>query len=196
MKNICAESFALFQCADPVFQLFCISRSDDGKCLSLSSDKLYHISDESHVYQKTDVAVTQVMDPDLFNSGLLCASVHFVMQIVHGYGKDPVVLLDLIKTFPIILHLITEGSRHFHRTHTFLRLRRGDQILAADALVGLVDPNGPFFKVEIPGRQGQELAFADAASVQHLESIVRHRHPHPGPDGRASPPQTRQKTEE
>ena len=83
--------------------------------------------------------MTDVVNPDTLNACFLCASVHLTVEIALCDSEHPVIWLNAIKLFQIVLHFICEELRHFYDAVAFLGFGRCDQILSIQALIGFCD---------------------------------------------------------
>ena len=101
------------------------------------------------------MAVPEVVDPDPLDLCGSCPAIHFMMKIALGDREDAILLFQPTERFQVILHLVAEKRRHPNRAVAFFRLRRRDNILAVQALIGFVDLHGAFFEIEIAGCQRQ-----------------------------------------
>ena len=94
---------------------------------------------ESHVDQQRDRAMANVMNPNTFNACFLCTPVHLTVKIALCDSEHPVIWLNAIELFQIVLHFICEELRHFYDAVAFLGFGRCDQILPIQALIGFCD---------------------------------------------------------
>lgn len=115
--------------------------------------------------------MTDVVNPDTLNACFFCTSVHLTVKIALCNREHPVIWLNAIKLFQIVLHFLCEELRHFYDAVAFLGFGRCDQILPIQALIGFCDLHGAFFKIKICGCQRQKFSFADAAPVEHFEGV-------------------------
>ena len=83
--------------------------------------------------------MANVMNPNTFNACFLCASVHLTVEIALCDSEHPVIWLNAIKLFQIVLHFICEELRHFYDAVAFLSFGRCDQILPIQTLIGFCD---------------------------------------------------------
>ena len=114
-------------------------------------------SGKTHVNQKGDVAVSQIMDSDALYSGFLAPSVHLAMEIVLTDRENALLLVRAVKHPDVVLHLLTEKLRHLDDPVALRRLRTGDDILSLEPLIGFVDGYGAVFKIKIRCAQRQQL---------------------------------------
>ena len=84
-------------------------------------------SGETHVNQKGNCAVSNIMYPNPLDTSFLTATFHFSIQIALGYRKQTVSWLDTIGHADQFLHLLTQKLRHGDGTITLFRLRSGNQ---------------------------------------------------------------------
>ena len=61
---------------------------------------------ESHINQKRNMAMSNVMNPDSLDICFLCSPVHFSVEIVLGDQEHPIIISDIIEHAKIILHFI------------------------------------------------------------------------------------------
>ena len=133
---------------------------------------------EAAVDEKRYMGMPKVMHPDLFNACLLASGLDCCVEPMLGQGKDAVILLDVIELLQSILHLLTQELWNLDRPDTVFGLGGLNDVPFSDPLIVLVDPERLSLKVKIRRCQRQQLSLADAAPVQHLESIVEDRPVH------------------
>ena len=115
-----------------------------------------------------DVVDSDALDPSLFRAPL-----HLSVEIALSDSEHPIMRPDAVEHFEIVLDFICQKLRHGDDAVAFLRLWRGNQVLAVQPLIGFIDGHGAFLKIEISGSEGQQLPLPDAAPVEHLERIER-----------------------
>ena len=108
---------------------------------------------KAHVDQQTDVAVSQIVYANPFYPCLLAATVHFPVKIAFADGKHPAVRLHTVKLLEVVLEFITQELRHLNHPVALGRFGRGNDILLVEPLIGLIDGESAFLKVEV--RRGQ-----------------------------------------
>ena len=108
-----------------------------------------------------------------FHPSLLAATVHFPVKIAFADGENAAVRFHTIEHFEIVLNLIRQKLRHGDDAVAFFRFGSGNEILAVQPLIGFIDGDSAFLKIEISGSEGQQLSLPDAAPVEHLERIER-----------------------
>ena len=111
-------------------------------------------SGKAHINQQADVTVPQIVDPDALYPGGLGSSIHLVMEIAFGHGKNAILLFQPVEHPQIVLYFLTEKPRHLDGTVAFPDFRAGNYILAVKPLIGLVDPHSAVLKVKIRRSQG------------------------------------------
>ena len=111
---------------------------------------------KAHVDEKRNCAVPDVMNPNTLHPRLLCASVHFPMEIAFCNGKHSVIFAHIVEHFQIVLNFLYQKLRHFDNTIAFLRLWRGDDILLIEPLVRFIDGYRTFFKIEVCRSERQQ----------------------------------------
>ena len=127
---------------------------------------------ESHLYQQAGVGVPDVVDTNLFHTGMLAATLHLVGQVMLRVGEQPGVGLQAVALCDIVLEAILQALRNRDDTVALGSLRRGDDVLAADPLVALVDRDRGLLEVDVRRRQRQQFAFPHAGVVQRHEDGV------------------------
>lgn len=90
------------------------------------------------------------MDANPFHTSCLAAPVHFPVEITFADRKHPAIRLYTIKLFEVILDLVAEEFRHLNYPVTFRRFGICDHILLVQSLVGPVNADRAFFKIELP----------------------------------------------
>lgn len=128
-------------------------------------------SRKSHINQQGYRAVSEVMDTNPLYAGLLCAPVHFPVQVTLSNGKHSVLQLNIIEHFQIVLNLIRKELRHFDGAVAFLGFGRSDQILTVQPLVGLIDGHGTLFKIKV----GWCKASSSPSQIPTSTAFQRHR---------------------
>ena len=73
---------------------------------------------------------------------------------------DPVEHLD------VILDFLGQKLRHGDDSIALFRLRGGNQVLAVQTLIGLVDRHGALLKVKVRRGQSQQLPLSNTAPVK------------------------------
>ena len=120
------------------------------------------------------------MDSDTRHPRFFGSPVHLPMEIALGDSKHPVIWPDSVEHFEIVLNFIRQKLRHGDDAVAFLCLWGGNQVLAVQPLIGFIDGYSAFLKIEISGRERQQLSFPDSAPVEHFKSVeglrlVHHR---------------------
>ena len=128
---------------------------------------------EAHVDEQRDMRVSQIMDAYALDIGFLCTSVHFVVEIAFCDGEHPIVRLDIVELFQIVLNFINEELRHLDDTVALFGFGRGNQVLSVQPLIGFCNGNGAFFKIKVSRGKSQKFTFTNTASVQHFKGIER-----------------------
>src|SRR5699024_1025687 len=126
---------------------------------------------ESHVDQKRNRAVTNIVDSDTRYSRFFGSTVHLPVEITLGDGEHPVIRPDAVKHFDVILDFLSQKLRHGDDPIARFGLGGGNQVLAVQSLVRLVDSNGALLKVKVRRGQSQQLPLPDTAPVEHLKGI-------------------------
>ena len=80
--------------------------------------------------RELDIRVSQVVDSDDLDARHLAAKRHPALQGVLGQGEDAAVRFQSVELLEVVLHLVAEEVRHLDHAVAFLRLRRGDNVLA------------------------------------------------------------------
>ena len=111
------------------------------------------------------------MDSDTRYSRCFGSPVHLPVEITLGDGEHPVIRPDAIKHFDVILDFLSQKLRHGDDPIALFRLGGGNQVLAVQTLIGLVDRHGALLKVKVRRGQGQQLPLPDTAPVEHLKGI-------------------------
>ena len=119
------------------------------------------------------MAVSQIMDSNPLNTCCLGTSVHFVVEIAFCDGEHPIVRLDIVELFQIVLNFINEELRHLDDTVALFGFGRGNQVLSVQPLVGFCNGNGAFFKIKVSRGKSQKFTFTNTAPVQHFKGIER-----------------------
>lgn len=126
---------------------------------------------EAHLYEQRYVTVAQVVDADALDVRALAAAVELVVELCLGEDEDALVLPDGKRAHPL-LELVGEELGHHDGTDGLGRLWRRHHVAPVQALVGLRHLELRAREVEVSRREGQELARAQAAPVEHLEDVV------------------------
>ena len=69
------------------------------------------------------------MDSNDLDTRRLAPELHAALQGVLGQREDAAVRFQSVKLLEIVLHLVAEEVRHLDHAITFLRFRRGDNVL-------------------------------------------------------------------
>ena len=128
---------------------------------------------ETHVDQKGDVRVPQIMDADSLYTSSFLTALHFAGQEVFGEGKDSLVRFRLVERLDVILHFVADVLRHLNGSIALFRLGRRDDVLTIQAGIRLADGHGSLLKIEVGRGQRQQLALTESAPVQHFKCVVR-----------------------
>ena len=75
----------------------------------------------------------------------------------------------------IFLHFLAEKMRHFNGAVAFLCFRCSNYIFPVQTLIGLVDRDRFFVKIEISGSQRQQLPLTNTAPVEHFKGVKGNR---------------------
>ena len=94
---------------------------------------------EPHVNQKRHRAVPDVVDSDARHSRFFGSPVHLPVEIALGDGEHPVIRPDPVKHLDVILDFLGQELRHGDDPIALFRLGGGNQVLAVQPLVRLVD---------------------------------------------------------
>ena len=130
---------------------------------------------ESHINQQTDVAVTKVVNADTLYACGFRPSVHLVMKIAFCHRENTVFLFKTVEHTEIFLHFLAEKMRHFNGAVAFLCFRCSNYIFPVQTLIGLVDRDRFFVKIEISGSQRQQLPLTNTAPVEHFKGVKGNR---------------------
>ena len=95
------------------------------------------------------MAMSQVMDSDLFNTSLLAASTHFVMEIGLGDWEHSDIICNAVQRINVVLDFVHEKIGHLDVANTLWRFRVRDDILRFDTLLGFGDVQDLLFKIEV-----------------------------------------------
>ena len=119
--------------------------------------------------------MTNIVDSDALDPGLFRAPVHLPVEITLGDGEHPVIRPDAVKHFDVILDFLSQKLRHGDDPIALFRLGGGNQVLAVQTLIGLVDRHGALLKVKVRRGQGQQLPLSDTAPIKHLKGVEGQR---------------------
>ncbi len=108
---------------------------------------------ESHVNQKRHRAMTDIVDSDARHSRFFGSPGHLPVEIALGDSEHSVIRPDPVEHLDVILDFRRQKLRHGNDPVTLFRFGGGNQILAVQPLVRLVDGKSTFLKVEV--RRGQ-----------------------------------------
>lgn len=114
----------------------------------------------------------EVVDSDTLDPCRLRPSVHLMVEIAFRDGENALLLLDTVEHPQVILHLVTEEVGHFNGAVAFLRLWRGNDVLAVEPLIGLADFHRPGLKVKVCRGQGQQFPLPNTTPVEHFKGVV------------------------
>lgn len=81
---------------------------------------------ETHVDQKGDVRVPQIMDADSLYTSSFRTALHFAGQEEFGEGKDSLVRFRLVERLDVIPHFVADVLRHLNGSIALFRLGRRD----------------------------------------------------------------------
>lgn len=81
---------------------------------------------ETHVDQKGDVRVPQIMDADSLYTSSFRTALHFAGQEVFGEGEDSLVRFRLVERLDVIPHFVADVLRHLNGSIALFRLGRRD----------------------------------------------------------------------
>ena len=95
-----------------------------------------------------------------------------MVEIAFRDGENALLLLDTVEHPQVILHLVTEEVGHFNGAVAFLRLWRGNDVLAVEPLIGLADFHRPGLKVKVCRGQGQQFPLPNTTPVEHFKGVV------------------------
>ena len=90
---------------------------------------------KAHINQKRNMGLTQVMHPDLFDTGRLAPTHHFPVKAVFRELEDPVTFPDVIEHLQAIFHPLTKEVRHGNHAVAFRRFRRCNHIPLLQTLI-------------------------------------------------------------
>ena len=76
-----------------------------------------------------DIRVSQIVDSDDFDACCLASELHATFQGIFGQRKNTAVRFQSVKLLEVVLYLVAEEVRHLDYAITFLRFRRGDNVL-------------------------------------------------------------------
>ena len=89
---------------------------------------------ETHVDQKGDVRVPQIMDADSLYTSSFRTALHFAGQEVFGEGEDSLVRFRLVERLDVIPHFVADVLRHLNGSIALFRLGRRDDVLLTDTV--------------------------------------------------------------
>ena len=115
--------------------------------------------------------MTNIVDSDTRHPGFFGSSVHLTVEIALGDGEHPVIRSDAVEHFDVVLDFLGQKLGHGNNPIALFRLRSGNQILAVQPLVRLIDRHGTLLEVKVRWGQSQQLSFPDTAPVEHLKGI-------------------------
>ena len=87
------------------------------------------------------MTVTQVVNPNSLDARFPAPAIHLMPQKILREREQTIRFLKAVALAHILLQAVAEGVRNCDHTVAFRRLRRRDDILAFDALIGFVDGN-------------------------------------------------------
>ena len=119
--------------------------------------------------------MSDVVNPNPFDSALLCTSVHLPVQVGFCHREDTVSRFHTVQALDIVLHFFTEKDGHLNDPVALGRLGFGDNILALDTLIRFRDGDGLLFKFEVPRGKGQQFCFCQYKSKKNL-LLIRKKH--------------------
>ena len=119
--------------------------------------------------------MTNIVDSNAWHTGFFGSPVHLAVEIALGDGEHPVIRPDPVEHLDVILDFLGQKLRHGDDPIALFRLRGGNQVLAVQPLIGLVDGHGALLKVKVRRGQGQQLPLSDTAPVEHLKGIEGQR---------------------
>ena len=118
------------------------------------------------------MAVSQIVDPDPLDAGLLASALHLVRQIVLRHVEDAVMGTKVVpEVFQVLLHLLGEELGHGDSSHGVRGLRVGDGVDALQTLVRLRDAQFRSLEDEVRRGEGEQLSAADSRPVEDLEGV-------------------------
>jgi len=129
----------------------------------------------AHLYKQAGVGVTQVMDTDSFDAGLLAAADHLAVEKTLCVGKQPVSRLNLITFRDVLSQAFHKRLRDGDDTVTLRCLGRPDDISAIDPLKCLVDCDRRVVQINIRRCQGTQLTDTHPCVIQCHERCVGDR---------------------
>ncbi len=129
---------------------------------------------QSHIDQQGNMRVAQIVNADGFHSRLCRILFYPALQEIRLHREHPIPRPPVIAKAQILLHFTSQPLRQPNHPHTFLCLRRGNNILSMKAVVGLADGHRSVFKIKILRRQCQQLTLPNPCPVQHLKTVVGH----------------------
>ena len=126
---------------------------------------------EPFLDKQGDVAVAQVVDADALDAGGPAAPFYLVVEKRLRYLEDALIGVTVV-VGEVFRDLVNKEVRQPHHARRLWRLRAGDDVFAADALVRLGDGQLVLAEVEVRRRERQQLAFSDAGPIGDLEREI------------------------
>ena len=115
--------------------------------------------------------MTNIVDSDARHSRFFGSPVHFPVEIALGDGEHSVIRPDPVEHLDVILDFLGQKLRHGDDPIALFRLGGGNQVLAVQPLIGLVDGHGALLKVKVRRSQSQQFPLPDTAPVEHLKGV-------------------------
>ena len=124
----------------------------------------------SPVYLKTihnqlNMAMTQIMNSNPFDTALCTATQHLVVEIGFGQRENAVIFCDTIKTVNIVFQFFCQKIRHLNIANTIRGLRLGNIVFTLDSLIRFVDTNNVSFEIYILWGKGQHFTKSKATPI-------------------------------
>lgn len=115
------------------------------------------------------MGVPEIVEPDALHPGGLRCLQHLPAEVMLREWEQPVIRSDVVERCHVLQQLCRQLRGHRNHPAALWRLRLRDDLLAVDALEGLRDGQRPGVQVQVPRREGQQLAYPQAGPEQHRQ---------------------------